>query len=177
VPVASDLQLVVAAGLFSLGGVALGALATTGTQLFLDKKRERRTADRAKRLVAGELLQAQLILRAASKGTTWPAIEDVNAYLPTSAWQENKSILVGEVDEGLYDQLVLDYALLESDKQRIIVANKITPLPPLQAQQADEFREAVKKLGLRRKQLGAGGRWLDEIKDELRTSGSAAASP
>jgi len=52
-----DLQLIWT-GLLPLIGIVLGALLTTGTQLYLERKRERRAADRAKRLVAGELLQA-----------------------------------------------------------------------------------------------------------------------
>jgi len=63
-----DSHLVIAGGLFSLGGVLLGGLLTPLTQLFLERKRERRVANRAKLLVAGELLQAQLILRAVAKG-------------------------------------------------------------------------------------------------------------
>jgi hypothetical protein len=63
-----DLHLVIAGGLFSLGGVLLGGLLSPLTQLFLEWKRERRTADQAKLLIAGEMLQAQLVLRSASKG-------------------------------------------------------------------------------------------------------------
>ena len=80
-----DLHLVIAGGLFSLGGVLLGGLLTPLTQLFLEWKRERRAADRAKLLVAAELLHAQMMLRSASKGRHWPTIEDLNAFLPTSA--------------------------------------------------------------------------------------------
>jgi ABC-type branched-subunit amino acid transport system permease subunit len=75
-----DLLLVVAAGLFSLGGVFLGALLMPLTQLYLERKREQRAADRAKLLVAGELLHAQLILRAASVSRDWPHVEDANAF-------------------------------------------------------------------------------------------------
>jgi hypothetical protein len=88
-----SLQLVVAAELFSLGGVFLGALLTPLTQLYLEKKRQQRSANRAKILVAGELLHAQLMLRTASKGKHWPPVEDGKAFLPTSAWQENRTSL------------------------------------------------------------------------------------
>ena len=77
-----DLHLVIAGGLFSLGGVLLGGLLTPLTQLFLERKRKRRVADRAKLLVAAELLHAQMTLRSVSKGKLWPPIEDLNAFLP-----------------------------------------------------------------------------------------------
>src|SRR5687767_6895112 len=98
----AEQQLVVATGLFSLGGVFLGALLTPFTQLIVEWKRERRTIAQGKLLVAGELLNAQLILRSVAKGETWPYMEDVNACLPTSAWQENRSSFAGEVDEDLW---------------------------------------------------------------------------
>jgi hypothetical protein len=103
------LQLVIAAGLFSLGGVVIGALLTTFTQLYLERKREQRAADRAKLLVAGELLHAQRILRVVSADKIWPPFEDLNAFLPTSAWQENRSSVAGKVDEDLWNQLVMAY--------------------------------------------------------------------
>ena len=79
-----QVQLVIVAGLFSLGGVVLGALLAPFTQLYIERKRERRAADRAKLLVAAELLQAQMTLRAVSEGEHWPCYEDPNAFLPTS---------------------------------------------------------------------------------------------
>lgn len=66
------METAVATGVFALTGVLVGALATTGSQLYLDKKREKREAGRAKQVVGGELLQAQMSLRAASMGKTWP---------------------------------------------------------------------------------------------------------
>lgn len=70
-----DPQLIV--GLFSLGGVALGALLTPLTQLYIERKRERRAADRAKVLIGGELLSLQLSFRAASRSEHWPPFQDV----------------------------------------------------------------------------------------------------
>jgi hypothetical protein len=63
----SDVRLVVAAGAFSLGGVVIGALLTPLSQLFLEKKRERRVADKAGLLIASELLHVELTLRATSR--------------------------------------------------------------------------------------------------------------
>jgi hypothetical protein len=93
---APALQLVIAAGLFSLGGVVIGALLTTFTQLYLERKREQRAADQAKLLVAGELQHAQLVLGAVSKGEHWPVVENVDAFLPTSAWRENRASMADE---------------------------------------------------------------------------------
>jgi hypothetical protein len=67
-----------ATGPFALAGVIVGAT-TTGGQVFLDSRRERSKANRAKRLVAGELLQAQLILRSIAESKTWPPFDDVDA--------------------------------------------------------------------------------------------------
>jgi hypothetical protein len=71
----------VATGLFALVGVIVGALASTGSQLYIASKGSKREADRAKQLVAGELLQAQLIIRAAAEGENWALFRDVDAFL------------------------------------------------------------------------------------------------
>lgn len=84
-------------------------------------------------MVAGELLHLQMIFRGASAGTDWPAIEDVNAFLPNSAWQEYRSRLADTVDEDLWDQLVMAYALLEADRARFVTAAKLAPDRPLAA--------------------------------------------
>lgn len=168
----TEVQLVVSAGvttgLFSLVGVVLGALLTPLTQLYLERKREQRAADRAKLLVAGELLHAQLVLRAASAGRHWPPVEDVNAFLPTSAWQENRSSLAGKIHENLWDQLVMAYALLETDRARFVMANRLPPETPLPAREAEGIKEASNTLGRLHRKLGGGGGWLDEIHDEFK---------
>lgn len=114
----------VATGLFSLGGVLLGALLMPVAQLFLESKRERRASDRAKILVAAELLHAELILRTASGAKHWPHVEDVNAFLPTSAWRENRSNLAGKVHGDLWDQLVMSYAGLELDRTLFVLGSR-----------------------------------------------------
>jgi hypothetical protein len=163
-----DILLVVAAGLFSLVGVFLGALLTPLTQLYLERNREQRDADRAKRLVAGELLHAQLILRSASGATHWPPVEDVNGFLPTSAWQENRSSLAGKVDEDLWDQLVLAYALLESDRARFTLGSRSSAPIALPAKEAQGLKLFSYELGHLRRQLVAGGGWLDEVQHEIK---------
>jgi hypothetical protein len=163
-----DLLLVFAAGLFSLGGVFLGALLTPLTQLYLERKREQRAADRAKLLVAGELLHAQLTLRTACGSKDWPHVEDVNGFLPTSAWQENRSSLAGQVDEDLWNQLVMAYAILETDRARFILGSR-SPTPiPFPEKVAEGLKQSSNDLGRLRRKLGGGGGWLDEIHDEFK---------
>jgi hypothetical protein len=158
---------VIAAGLFSLGGVVLGALLSPLSQVFLERKRERRASDRAKLLVAGELLHAQMTLRAASKLEHWLPVGDETDFLPTSAWQENRSGLVGNIGEDLWNQLVMAYAQLEIDRARFAVANRL-PVKPLSANEAEGFKQFSNELGHLRRKLGGGGGWLDEIHDEFK---------
>ncbi len=155
-----------ATGLFALGGVLLGAGASTGSQVYLENKRERRAEDRAKRLVAGELLHVQMIFRSVAAGTHWPPIEDVDSYLPNSAWQQNRLRLAGVVDEDLWDQLVRAYALLQADRARFVTAARLER-KPLAPSEAASLRQTGNHLGRLRRRLGAGGgRWLDEIAEE-----------
>jgi hypothetical protein len=155
-----------ATGLFTLGGVIVGAVATTGSQAYLEKKREEREADRAKQLVAGELLHLQMVFRGASAGTRWPPIEEGNAYLPNSAWQEYRSRLADTVDEDLWDQLVMAYVLLELDRARFVTAAKLIDRP-LAPSEAASLRQTGYHLGRLRRRLGdGGGGWPDEIAEE-----------
>jgi hypothetical protein len=150
-----------------LAGVVLGALLAPMTQLYLERKQEQGAADRAKRLVAGELLHAQLVLRAISEGEDWPPIEDVNAYLPISDWQENKSSLVGKIDDDLWNRLVLAYAGLQSNRAQLAMVKDLPPGKPLPAKKAESLKENSNKLGRLRRELGGGGGWLEEIDDEV----------
>jgi hypothetical protein len=105
-------------GLFSLAGVLLGGLLTPVTQFFLERLRERRAAHRARLLIAAELLNVQAVLRAASKVGKWPSFEDLDAFLPTSAWRENRSSIAGIVSDDLIFDLVMTYNILEHDRSR-----------------------------------------------------------
>jgi hypothetical protein len=155
-----------ATGLLTLVGVIVGAGASTWGQVYLESKREKREADRAKRLVAGELLHLQLVLRAASQGPGWPLIRDVNAHLPNAAWQEFRSRLVDTVDEDLFNQLVMVYAALEADRARFVTAFNLLD-KPLAASEATSLMETSFKLGRLRRRLGdGGGGWPDDIAEE-----------
>ena len=162
-----DLYLVIAGGLFSLGGVLLGGLLSPLAQLFLEWKRERSAAYRAKLLVAAELLHAQMMLRAVSNTGHWPSIEDLNAFLPTSAWRENRSSIAGKVSEDLWGQIVMAYGGLEIDRFRFATANKLPANTPLTAEVAKSMKEFSNELGRLRIQLGIGGGWLDETEKKL----------
>lgn len=156
-----------ATGLFTLGGVVVGAVASTGSQVYQEKKREAREADRAKQLVAGELLHLQMVFRGASAGMSWPPIDDVKAFLPNSAWQEHRSRLAATVDEDLWDQLVMAYALLEADRMRFVTAANLAPDRTLTASEAAGLRQTANHLGRLRRRLGdGGGGGLDEIAQE-----------
>jgi hypothetical protein len=163
------MEIALLTGLFSLGGVVLGALLMPLTQLYLEKKREQRAADRAKLLVAGELLHAQYILRNISKAPHWPHVEDVNAFLPISAWRESRSSLAGNVDKDLWDELVMAYALLEFDRGRFVLASRLPETPLLATRDAEGIKQTSNDLGrVRRKLGGGGGGWLDELHDEFK---------
>ena len=155
-----------ATGLFALGGVIVGAGASTWGQVYLESKREKRESDRAKRLVAGELLHLQLILRAAAAGPNWPLISDVNAHLPNTAWQEFRSRLVDTVDDDLFNELVLTYAELEADRARFVAAFNLGD-KPLSALEATSLIKMSNTLGRLRRRLGdTGGGWSDELVEE-----------
>lgn len=158
----------VATGVFTLVAVLVGTITSIGTQLYLQKTQELRDADRAKQLVAGELLHAQIVLRGISEGKHWPPLEDVNAFLPTSAWQENRSSLAGKIDEDLWNQLVMAYALLEVDRARFAMVIRLPPEKPLPAKEAEGIKKTSNKLGCLRRELGGGGGWLDEIDNEFK---------
>jgi hypothetical protein len=162
-----ETKVVVATGLFSLAGVGLGALLVPLTQVYVQNNQEQRAAERAELLVAGELLHAQLTLRAAAASTNWPPLEDIDRFLPTSAWQDGRSSLAGKIDEDLWNKLVMAYAFLEIDRVRFVMANRVLPVKPLLAEDAEGLNRASNNLDVLRRQLGGGGAWLDEIQDEI----------
>jgi hypothetical protein len=163
-----DLQLVIAGGLFSLGGVLLGGLLTPLTQLALERIRERRAAHRAKLLIAAELLHAQLALRTIADYGKWPPIEDLDGFLPTSAWRENRASIVGTVSEDLLRRLVVTYSLLEHDRARFAAANRIPATTLLTAEMAEALKKTSFDLGDLRRELGLGGGWLEEIEEKFK---------
>jgi hypothetical protein len=155
-------------GLLPLAGVALGALLTPLTQLLIEGNRERRAARRAKLLIRGELLHAELTLRSASDSKMWPPLEDAKVFIPTSAWQENRSSLVGYVSEDLWEQLVITYALLVYDQGRFEMGARLAPGTLLREQEAESLIQTANNLYRLRRKLGGGGAWPDAIRDEFK---------
>jgi hypothetical protein len=96
-------------------------------------------------------------------------VENVDAFLPTSAWRENRASLVRKVDEGLWEKLALAYAVLEIDRARFIAANGLPAFTPLPAKEAEGIKESYSNLGRLRRKLGdGGGGWLDEIDNDFK---------
>jgi hypothetical protein len=166
---------VFASGVFGLLGVVVGVVGTTGTQVFLDWRRERREGDRAKQLVAGELLQAQTIIRGASVYKAIPAVPDADGVLPTSAWRENRSRLAGHIDMNLWNQLVLAYTGLEIERMRFSAASKIPTAQHLTPEQIEAYKKSARDLGQLRRRLWPSGGWSDDLEDQVETAVLKAA--
>lgn len=165
----NDLSLVITAGLFSLGGVFLGALLTPVTQLYLERMRERRAADRAKSLVAGELLHAQLMLRSISEMNQKPHVEDIDGMLPTAAWREHRSSLADKVHGELWEQLTIAYARLEVERTLLLVWSRLPPMTPVEKEEAQGRELFSHELGELRRRLGGGSMgWPDETYYQLK---------
>jgi hypothetical protein len=109
-----------------------------------------------------------MVQRTVSEGGNWPPIEDLDAFLPTSSWRENRSSIAGRISKDLWVQIVMAYAQLEIDRSRFATANKIPATTPLGAEVAKAMKETSNNLGRLRRQLGIGGSWLDEIEKKLK---------
>ncbi len=149
--------------IFSLIGVLLGGLISGGAPLILERRRERGAARRAKRLVAGELLQAGLIFRTISTLKTWPYYPDVDAAVPTSAWQEHRAYLADVLDDDLWNQLVMTYTELEIDRARFVLTSEHLPGTPLTDDVIEQHKKMAMKLEELRQKLGGAGGWLEDL--------------
>jgi hypothetical protein len=146
----------------------VGAAATTGMQLFLDWKRERREAGRAKVLVTGELLQAQGIMQALAIGKRWPSAAP-DAMLPTSAWRESRTRLAGHIDEDTFNRLVMAYSVLEIDRARLVMA--AAGSPEMSDVEAKLLKKNANEIGELRREMGAVGGWPEDIEDQVKAKG------
>jgi hypothetical protein len=143
--------------IFGLIGVVLGGLLTGGTQVFIEWRRERGAGRRAKRLVEGELFQAQVFLRSViSPPAAWPRYPDVDAILPTSAWREQRVHLADVVDEAYWGVLVAMYVELENDRAHLLAAKDSSVSTPLTDGQVERLKSVIKTLGVLRRALGGG---------------------
>jgi hypothetical protein len=157
----------VTTGVFGLVGVVVGAATTTGTQLFIDWKRERREGARAKVLVTGELLQAQRIMQALALGKRWP--NDPDSMLPTSAWRENRTRLAGHINEDTFNRLVMVYSVLEIDRSRMVMS--ATGSADMSDTESKLLNKNANEIGDLRRVMGAHGDWPDYTEDELKSMG------
>jgi len=146
--------------IFSLIGVVLGGIITGGTQMFLERRRERRAVRRAKRLVGGELLHASMILRSLSDSKIWPSSPDATSVLPTSAWQEHRAHLADVLDEDLWNQLVTTYSRLEIVR---VLAKDLLADAPLSDAMIESMKDTAIKLERLHRALGRGGGRLEDI--------------
>jgi hypothetical protein len=141
---------VILTAVFGIVGVIVGAIVTGGTQLFIDWRKEQRAVARAKRLVAGELLQARLILRTLHRLQRWPS-PDVLALLSTDVWQQHNFYL-SLLDPTVWDNLVGLYAEFAT---MWVVANAFTAGDAIQADMLATMKSTDEHLAAIRQQLGA----------------------
>jgi hypothetical protein len=138
----------VTAAIFGLVGVVVGALATGGTQLYLEWRRERLAFKRAKRLIAAELLH---------NAVSFKAISDYREVAPfkggfpvaTSAWEDGRADLL-RLDDDLFALLAQTYGLLVLERGRLdaaIAASKVS------STMATDFAKSAKHMRALRERL------------------------
>lgn len=140
--------------IFGLIGVAVGALATGGTQLYLDRRKEQHSIARAKRLVSGELLQARVIIASVIERGLFPPEVDLVEMLPTTAWETHAADLAPVITEELWNQAVVLHAellALRAAIARLVGAGQRSVLP----QMIDLLRSTDAKLASIRAAFGA----------------------
>ena len=90
-------ETVILTGIFSLTGVIIGAVAATGTQLYLENKREGRTVRRAARLIDADLMFGEVSAKISIKDKQW---WDKDNRLTTDGWQQNRDIIASKLSWG-----------------------------------------------------------------------------
>lgn len=150
----SNETLAIIAAVSGLVGVILGGLITGGFQVFLDERTNRRALQRAKRVVAGELLQVQIVLRAEAKTTSWTSYSDVNATLPVGAWEENREY-IATIDEDLFSHLVGVYTLITMLRNAFVTAQDASPPLTKKPDHVQMMTTLVPAIDVLRQRLGA----------------------
>jgi hypothetical protein len=82
----------VTAAIFGLIGVLVGGLITAGTELFLQRRRERSDARAGRLLLEAELFQAQATINVALESDWWAG----RTSPPVEAWRESRVALAAE---------------------------------------------------------------------------------
>jgi hypothetical protein len=138
-----------AAAIFGLVGVVVGALVTGGVQFVLDRRREQLDVRRATRLVAAELKDAAYLYAALSRVEEWPAAEghEEDYVLSTTAWNEHRAHLaIPPLNDELWDALVNSYAVLRADRGAILRSIRDHAGEPIPREKRDEFRRDSERL-------------------------------
>ncbi len=76
--------------------------------------------------------------------------------------------MAGELDEDLWNQLVLTYTTLEIERPRFVDRARFhgsgqLPIKPLTAEEANALKKTANRLGKLRRQLYGGAKWDEEI--------------
>lgn len=97
-------------------GLIVGGLLTVATQMWNERRQDKKRGYLARKLVAAEMAQAHLTLASLINLPTWPNVSNVDALVPTTAWAQHKPVLATKVDQEIWDGLVKVYSVLESHK-------------------------------------------------------------
>jgi hypothetical protein len=119
----------------------------------LEGSRERRVGSRAKKLVAGELFHAELVMGVAADQLEWPRITDVKALFPVSAWAEYRAYVVDLVDGDAFDRLVGTYAKIEIARELFQEAASRAD-NTMSASDAVDLKKVADTIGRERRILG-----------------------
>lgn len=90
----------IASGVYSLIGVAVGAAATGGFQLWLAARKDSRDAQAARRLVNAELTQIAFAIKAVSQHPEWGGSDDMQQRMSAqAAWHRYAEVLARRAEQ------------------------------------------------------------------------------
>jgi hypothetical protein len=92
-----------AEGIFGLIGVLVGASVAGWVTLRLERRREKREALAARRIVKSELEEAKRAVQDALAGREWPPGWDETTW--TQTWSTNRSVLAATMNGDHFDKL------------------------------------------------------------------------
>jgi hypothetical protein len=148
---------VVATGIFTIVGVLIGASAAFVGPIVLERAKAKNEVNRAQRMVAAEMLHIQLVLRQTISQGTWLPVTEVDALVPTSAWERYSYAFAGRVDMDLWEELALLYAQLEVLRLQFALNGARQPSPPVGPKSKVYLTNHANKLGDLRLRLIPGG--------------------
>jgi hypothetical protein len=96
-------------GIITLAAVIVGALIAGGLDFFFEARREKADLRQAKRLVGDEIQTIWVNLTALADARTAPTYplgaETADAFLPTIAWEANKTTLARHLSDDDWEEL------------------------------------------------------------------------